>query len=365
MDLDFDVLNGYWQARWERYCQLSAAALILYEYLLQFSVEVELFWKKRWSLGKAIFLWSRVYSLGFNIGNASVFMQEHATYDLCNRFFHWQNTGASLQVVTTHIILEMRLYAMYRSSHYILALLVFLETCEVIAIGVIFGTTKPGQVGENNPFPGLRICADADPPHLHWIAFYWTAILSIEAILMGLAMYKAYENYKTGIGGPLMRSLSRESVLYFMGIFGIYLLNQILWWINRITLNELATGFSFAVSAVFANRLMISVRQHYYNSEMEEDRTQMTTLRFGRGQAGTMHTSGGSDGSATLAEGPVLVLSAAPKLQDNATAEAQDRPILIHDNEAGAEDHQAGAFHPFDPEPVKLSSVDFDERMGF
>jgi hypothetical protein len=46
------------------------------------------------------------------------------------------------------------------------------------------------SVGENEPFPGLRICADADPQNVHWIAFYWTAILSIEAILMSLAVYK-------------------------------------------------------------------------------------------------------------------------------------------------------------------------------
>ena len=33
----------------------------------------------------------------------------------------------------------------------------------------------------------------------------------------------------------------------------------------KASLNELATGFAFAISAVFANRLMISLRESYYN----------------------------------------------------------------------------------------------------
>jgi hypothetical protein len=52
--------------------------------------------------------------------------------------------------MTLAVILELRLYAMYQSSKYILALLAFLETCEIIAIGIIFGTPKPGLVGESH-----------------------------------------------------------------------------------------------------------------------------------------------------------------------------------------------------------------------
>lgn len=33
----------------------------------------------------------------------------------------------------------------------------------------------------------------------------------------------------------------------------------------QITLNEIATGFSFSISAVLANRLMLSVRDRYYD----------------------------------------------------------------------------------------------------
>ncbi len=82
-------------------------------------------------------------------------------------------------------------------------------------MGVIFGTPKEGEVGTNNPAPGVLICADGDPENMHWISYYWTATLSLEFILLSLSLYKSWLNYRTGAGGNLMKILTRDSVLYF------------------------------------------------------------------------------------------------------------------------------------------------------
>ena len=47
----------------------------------------------------------------------------------------------------------------------------------------------------------------------------------------------------------------------------------------KASLNELGTGFGFALSSVFANRLMISLRESYYRQQ-DEVFNQDTTLRF-------------------------------------------------------------------------------------
>ena len=38
----------------------------------------------------------------------------------------------------------------------------------------------------------------------------------MDSILLGLSLYKAILNYRTGAGGGLMRVLTRDSVLYFV-----------------------------------------------------------------------------------------------------------------------------------------------------
>ncbi|KAI0027595.1 hypothetical protein K488DRAFT_90674 [Vararia minispora EC-137] len=220
-------------------------ALVIYEHFLQFSNEVEYFWKKRWSFGKALFLWCRYYNLGFISGNAFVFLQPHPSFECV--FF----------------VLSLRLYAMYRSNRAAIALLGFVLLAEVVVMGVIFGIPK--GFGGNSPAPGVFICADYDDPHMPFSVFYYTAILCTETTLFALSLSKAWSRRKTAAKGGVLKVLTKDSVYYFGFLFWVYLGNQIIWAYNIPALNELGTGFAFSLSTIFANRLMISLRAAYYS----------------------------------------------------------------------------------------------------
>lgn len=86
----------------------------------------------------------------------------------------------------------------------------------------------------NYPAVGVFICADNDPFGEHWTAFYWTAALCIQFVLLLLALYQAWKYRDPSEGGGLMRALTRESVLYFFVIFWIYLVSQVLWIHNGV-----------------------------------------------------------------------------------------------------------------------------------
>ncbi|KAK0233945.1 hypothetical protein IW262DRAFT_124345 [Armillaria fumosa] len=189
----------------------------------------------------------------------------------CTTFFYWQNTGASLQVITSHVILELRLYAMYGNSCKILGLFILLTALECLTMGLIFGLPGSGTIGTNEPVSGLFMCADADPPDHHWIVYYWVAVLVIESILLGLALRQAWLHRPSASGSDLMRRLTRDSVIYFL--------------VNHITLNEFGTAFAFVISSLFANRLVIAVRRAHYMSlfEQESQLSEVTTeIQFRR-----------------------------------------------------------------------------------
>lgn len=46
----------------------------------------------------------------------------------------------------------------------------------------------------------------------------------------------------------------------------------------QVILNEFGTGYSFVISVIIANRLMIAVRAKYY--EVEESEHNLATIRF-------------------------------------------------------------------------------------
>ncbi|KAM6488948.1 hypothetical protein JOM56_015584, partial [Amanita muscaria] len=218
--------------------------------------------KQRWSLAKCLFLWYLSIQLNVSLTSrmASVFMQPRPSFDVSNTFFHWQNTGAALQTITTHVLLELRLWAMYGSTRKVLLLFALLTIGEALSMGLVLGIPNPNLIGTNEPFPGVFICADSDPNNgSHWVVYYWVAICSIELILLSLALRKAWE-HREASGSIIMKRLTAESAIYFIAIFWIYIANMILWIINRITLDEFGTAFSFVLPSIFANRLLISAR---------------------------------------------------------------------------------------------------------
>ena len=129
----------------------------------------------------------------------------------------------------------LRIYAMYGRTRFMTVLLCCLAVCEATAAGVILGLPRPGAIGAslttsvpqkahrscidgNNPAPGVYICADGDPPGGHRIAYGWIPVILTESTLLGLSMYKGWENRRLGYGGSvLLRILTRDSVLYFIG----------------------------------------------------------------------------------------------------------------------------------------------------
>ncbi|KAG6909112.1 hypothetical protein DXG01_001986 [Tephrocybe rancida] len=177
----------------------------------------------------------------------------------------------------------------YRS----LQLIIFLTLGEALAMGLVFGLPQ-NTIGTNEPFPGNLICADADPlDGSHWVVYYWTAILVIESILLSLAVYKAWQHRASVRGSTLMQALTRDSVVYFATILWIYIANLIIWYYNRITINEIGTAPAFVISSIFANRLLISVRTTHYR-DITDVGTYMPSVRF------IKRDPGFSDNSRTL-----------------------------------------------------------------
>ncbi|RDB22021.1 hypothetical protein Hypma_011041 [Hypsizygus marmoreus] len=274
---------GLIQSGWVRYAHAACAVLVLYEHFLQLDNEIELFWKKRWTLAKILFLWCRYFSLVLNITDAVVFLGPKPSHTVSRRFFHWQNAGAGIQVLLTHLILQLRLYAMYSSARKMLIFFIFLSTAETVILGVngALGLADPKRITTNEPFPGVFICANGEPVGGdHWVVYFYITVLTVEGILLLLALRKAWQ-YRSCVGGStLMQQLTRESAIYFFMIFWIYLANLIIWLSNRITLNELGVPFSFAFSSIFANRLLIGVRTAYYGTSRDLDDTYHTPIYF-------------------------------------------------------------------------------------
>ncbi|KAJ3554874.1 hypothetical protein NM688_g2882 [Phlebia brevispora] len=248
MELD---LQAFRNAQAERYTHVAAIVLVMYEYVLQFRYEVDFF------LEEEMVAWNLAFSV-------------------CNRYMLWTAMAAGVALLTVHMILLLRISAMYGGTRTVLCIctaLFLLETGCLLFLSL-------GHMEEilvvNEPAPAVYICADGDPREgKPWVAYQWMVVLGMEFILVALAIYKRL-TYRGRYGGSFMRALANGSIVYFTVILVILASNQVFWFLNNYTLNEVATPFAFTIPNVLANRLMVMIRKHYY-TQTHENSVRATT----------------------------------------------------------------------------------------
>ena len=133
------------------------------------------------------------------------------------------------------VILALRLHAMYCRIRIILVACTVVLICEALVLAILFGYPRSGltctslirscyflgqriyaqRIAGNNPAPGVYICADGDPIDGHWISYYWTTILVVNTIFLGLSLYKAQRNWRCKYATTMLRMMARDSVLFF------------------------------------------------------------------------------------------------------------------------------------------------------
>ncbi|KAJ7282810.1 hypothetical protein C8J57DRAFT_52099 [Mycena rebaudengoi] len=239
----FDTAGiGSFGPQWDRNCQLSSAVIVIIEYFLQLDNEVELFWKRPWSLAKYLFLWSRYYSLA--------------------HYFWWQIGGFIFQVMTIHCILALRLYAMFERSKTIVAVLVTVLISQVTSILLILFVNRTGTVDVFSPAPGVVLC-QASLLHARRVAYIPLSVLSTECIFLSLALYRGWKSHS--YGGRLLHQLTKESFLYFTAIAIIHIMATVQWMVSNsksslLSSTEPGIAWFLAIPAVLTNRLLISAR---------------------------------------------------------------------------------------------------------
>ncbi|KAF8225891.1 hypothetical protein L208DRAFT_404439 [Tricholoma matsutake] len=135
----------------------------------------------------------------------------------------------------------------------------------------------------NEPSPGIFFCTLLEPPHSpRWSASFYATAFLCDGILLSLALWQAWLHRPSQDGVELMHQLTRDSAIYFLMIFWIYVVSLALWVNNRpvIALMEVVIPFSFALPCIVVARLMIHMRSAHYEATANPD-YHLSTVDFG------------------------------------------------------------------------------------
>ncbi|TFK63432.1 hypothetical protein BDN72DRAFT_321713 [Pluteus cervinus] len=301
--MSLSVLNlletGVRDIQLTRYAALASSVIIVYDHLITIDAEVTLIWRSSWSLGKVLFIINRYYTLLSVAYYDYALFSPYLTDEVSLIFFKWQGWTGLFAFVIAEIILQMRLYALYFLNKKVLFLMVFLFVGSVSASGVILALLlQKITMVDSHPGAGIVFCTPTGLSHSFWT--FWVPLLGFETFLCIMALFRGFQTFKKDgslfqSGRHLVRILIRDSVLFYLVMFGAYFTNVLMWLLARQTLLEVPIGFSVALSCVLGNRIILNVRQ--VNRDLDLTKTRQKKRRRRPGSTSWVDRAAGDSAS--------------------------------------------------------------------
>ncbi|KAG2049450.1 hypothetical protein BDR06DRAFT_705741 [Suillus hirtellus] len=254
-----------------KYINIAALTLFAWDLILTFPHEYRL-WNAKWTPAKVLFLVNRYFALGTAILITFLTFDVTPTLATCsaNTLFA---VIALLLVANIEMILQLRLYALYAFDKRIVlpvsALFVAVFS-GMMVIGVIIYQYEKNH--EAQIFGACAILGSVD-----WLYLFWVPMMGLDFVLVLLAGYKSLQHYfqvpdKNWSGARLMRAFARDSILYFLCNFLVYLFSTLLGKFGPVEYYQLGAITITIIPPVSANRLLINMYNSVHTEEEEIDK---------------------------------------------------------------------------------------------
>ncbi|KAF8589760.1 hypothetical protein K439DRAFT_306472 [Ramaria rubella] len=247
-------------------CSLAASlVLLLYDHALTFGDEVNEFWTLRLSptgtlilivryfaiLSRGLDMFGRCLNLHVRISSHSItaFFYTGWTPTVCSimKKIEFPIISSVITIVLVHMIMLLRIFALYGTHKPILASLILLLVGEVaIIITGLYVLINPQDL----PVPGCLLGRAASN----------TINKDTIIFILTLTKSKQYAKLTNDIPISLMKVFLRDGFLYYLILGIIHALNALIFILAPFALKTVATGFIQAAATIIISRLLFNLR---------------------------------------------------------------------------------------------------------
>ncbi|EPQ56629.1 hypothetical protein GLOTRDRAFT_138308 [Gloeophyllum trabeum ATCC 11539] len=151
-------------------------------------------------------------------------------------------------------------------------------------MAVILGMTYKQIIVASEPIPGVIICTPVGIPDFFFV--FWVPIVVFESILFLLVVIQGVGHLKerscSWSPTTLMDVLVRDSILYFFLTLTTYITNAVVWMTMSSTWLEVPEGFALAATCIMGSRLVLNMREAFFNPFHEGGIFVLSALGSGR-----------------------------------------------------------------------------------
>ncbi|KAF9224157.1 hypothetical protein BS17DRAFT_732942 [Gyrodon lividus] len=241
-------------------------SLLVYDYLLTLSLEVEYVWKAPWTIVKGVFLLNRYGNL---IGQTFITLEEagvlsHGSQEFCGASNLFAGIFSIFSAESIHILVLMRAWAIWGCTYRVAAWLVGLYTIYVLFyVGMlVYGAKSPSFI-RFWYLDEVKVCVVVIPPHVQvWLSYLITILLdTVMFVLVMNSLRKLARQSQRLYPSPLLRLLMRDAVVFYLAsvFHGMYTI--VCWTVfGDDPRNMLEIGVSLPLLSLVGQRLVLNLR---------------------------------------------------------------------------------------------------------
>ncbi|KAG1737624.1 hypothetical protein EDB19DRAFT_941092 [Suillus lakei] len=233
-----------------QYFTVGAMALLVFDYCLTISQEVQLIWGKRWNVLRVTFTLARYVTFIGAAMTTFAAVVDRSKYKSCNTFNSISNVSHLISIVAAEVLLIIRTYAFWLKSKKVLVWLI------ILAVSCIAGTIAVNNLPFSALGGGTTGC-EFDSGKTSAIQYGF--IIFFELVLMILTVYKRFSFYQ-GSSGRFVTTLYRDGLIYMTCIIMTSVANIFVFLFAPVAYTDMMNVPQLVIHGVLASRILLNLR---------------------------------------------------------------------------------------------------------
>ncbi|EKM51109.1 uncharacterized protein PHACADRAFT_213010 [Phanerochaete carnosa HHB-10118-sp] len=256
--LDLSLLYN----RATNYFDVVSCTLMIYDFMLTFSREIDLVWRSRWSAIKVLFLVTR-YTTFVEL---AVVIWPLITTDIspngCYINYQWTGWTNITGILLAEVILMLRTWAVYERRRSVgIGLGVWTVATWVpnlATVGIFLQSLQFGPIPgvQNSPGIGCHVTAGSSILFISWLL-----IMVSEAPIMFLMAFMAFRNYRHTRDSAVFRTVFRDGTIFYLYLFILSIANVIVIFTTPAGLINLFAIPERMFHSILTTRIILDLRE--------------------------------------------------------------------------------------------------------
>jgi len=264
-----------------KYFNVASAVILIFDTLENFGDEVDLIWRQRLTVGKALYLASR-YMAFIDVSLMLLYLfDSHLEPKICHRLYVTTTYFTLVGACTAELVLLIRIYAIWKQSMRILAFLTFISLTLFVTsiLNLNIHNNIKTLIFLPSPVPIIIPCFLPKAQIRAFVDFGCLVVMDLTILV--LTTWGCFKIWKENASSPLIVTFYRDGVLYFICLFAVSLANVVVFILGDPEQQGILVELQRVLHSVLSARIILNLRKFVVVTGVDEGPKDLTTAIFG------------------------------------------------------------------------------------